>query len=122
MEFKVHVCDLVNTIDVCQVFFDITVNFDLTKNYLDLTVTYTTLIILLSRFEERKSIIGLYIYAHEMTHGASNQEYPCLGQMIVDYENPLVKIMEEFVSHNKSLSDELMSLQMVHPRWNLLAE
>lgn len=109
-------CELLNTIDACQVFFDIvspsldststpqtelchhhrnlkkkkserflkvlatvsqshlapcqTVNFDLTKNYLDLVVTYTTLMTILSRIEERKAIIGLYNYAHEMTHGA----------------------------------------------------
>uniref|UniRef100_A0A3Q4MI97 Nck-associated protein 1 n=1 Tax=Neolamprologus brichardi TaxID=32507 RepID=A0A3Q4MI97_NEOBR len=101
MEFKDHVCELLNTIDACQVFFDITVNFDLTKNYLDLVVTYTTLMIILSRIEERKAIIGLYNYAHEMTHGASDREYPRLGQMIVDYENPLKKMMEEFVPHGK---------------------
>lgn len=33
-------------------------------------VTYTTLMTILSRIEERKAIIGLYNYAHEMTHGA----------------------------------------------------
>uniref|UniRef100_A0A4W6BTI5 Nck-associated protein 1 n=1 Tax=Lates calcarifer TaxID=8187 RepID=A0A4W6BTI5_LATCA len=122
MEFKDHVCELLNTIDACQVFFDITVNFDLTKNYLDLVVTYTTLMIILSRIEERKAIIGLYNYAHEMTHGASDREYPRLGQMIVDYENPLKKMMEEFVPHGKSLSDALISLQMVYPRRNLSAD
>uniref|UniRef100_A0A8B9LPR0 Nck-associated protein 1 n=1 Tax=Astyanax mexicanus TaxID=7994 RepID=A0A8B9LPR0_ASTMX len=122
MEFKDHVCELLNTIDACQVFFDITVNFDLTKNYLDLVVTYTTLMMLLSRIEERKAIIGLYNYAHEMTHGASDREYPRLGQMIVDYENPLKKMMEEFVPHGKSLSDALVSLQMVYPRRNLSAD
>ncbi|TSR04338.1 Nck-associated protein 1 [Bagarius yarrelli] len=117
-----HVCELLNTIDACQVFFDITVNFDLTRNYLDLVVTYTTLMLLLSRIEERKAIIGLYNYAHEMTHGASDREYPRLGQMIVDYENPLKKMMEEFVPHGKSLSDALISLQMVYPRRNLSAD
>ncbi|KAI5615420.1 nck-associated protein 1 isoform X3, partial [Silurus asotus] len=122
MEFKDHVCELLNTIDACQVFFDITVNFDLTRNYLDLVVTYTTLMALLSRIEERKAIIGLYNYAHEMTHGASDREYPRLGQMIVDYENPLKKMMEEFVPHGKSLSDALISLQMVYPRRNLSAD
>ncbi|XP_064419673.1 nck-associated protein 1 isoform X5 [Latimeria chalumnae] len=122
MEFRDHVCELLNTIDVCQVFFDITVNFDLTKNYLDLIITYTTLMILLSRIEERKAIIGLYNYAHEMTHGGSDREYPRLGQMIVDYENPLKKMMEEFVPHSKSLSDALISLQMVYPRRNLSAD
>uniref|UniRef100_A0A7N8XEY9 Nck-associated protein 1 n=1 Tax=Mastacembelus armatus TaxID=205130 RepID=A0A7N8XEY9_9TELE len=122
MEFKDHVCELLNTIDACQVFFDITVNFDLTRNYLDLVVTYITLMIILSRIEERKAIIGLYNYAHEMTHGASDREYPRLGQMIVDYENPLKKLMEEFVPHGKSLSDALISLQMVYPRRNLSAD
>ncbi|MBN3290782.1 NCKP1 protein, partial [Polypterus senegalus] len=119
---KDHVCELLNTIDACQVFFDITVNFDLTKNYLDLIVTYTTLMIMLSRIEERKAIIGLYNYAHEMTHQSSDREYPRLGQMIVDYENPLKKMMEEFVPHSKSLSDALISLQMVYPRRNLSAD
>ena len=93
MEFKVHVCEL-NTIDVGQVFFDITVNFDLTKYYLDSTVPYTRIIILLFRFEERKAIIGLYNYAHEITHGARDLEYPRLGQIIVDYENALKKMKE----------------------------
>uniref|UniRef100_A0A9J8C835 Nck-associated protein 1 n=1 Tax=Cyprinus carpio carpio TaxID=630221 RepID=A0A9J8C835_CYPCA len=107
MEFKDHVCELLNTIDACQVFFDITVNFDLTKNYLDLVVTYTNLMMLLSRIEERKAIIGLYNYAHEMTHGSSDREYPRLGQMIVDYENPLKKMMEEFVPHGKLRMENL---------------
>lgn len=31
----------------------------------------------------------------------SDREYPRLGQMIVDYENPLKKMMEEFVPHSK---------------------
>ena len=31
----------------------------------------------------------------------SDWEYPRLGQMIVDYENPLKKMMEEFVPHSK---------------------
>uniref|UniRef100_A0A671S9S8 Nck-associated protein 1 n=1 Tax=Sinocyclocheilus anshuiensis TaxID=1608454 RepID=A0A671S9S8_9TELE len=120
--FNDHVCELLNTVDACQVFFDITVNFDLTKNYLDLVVTYTNLMMLLSRIEERKAIIGLYNYAHEMTHGSSDREYPRLGQMIVDYENPLKKMMEEFVPHGKSLQDALVSLQMVYPRRNLSAD
>uniref|UniRef100_A0A8C5X8W2 Nck-associated protein 1 n=1 Tax=Malurus cyaneus samueli TaxID=2593467 RepID=A0A8C5X8W2_9PASS len=112
MEFKVRNYKCVNRS---------TVNFDLTKNYLDLIITYTTLMILLSRIEERKAIIGLYNYAHEMTHGASDREYPRLGQMIVDYENPLKKMMEEFVPHSK-VCNALISLQMVYPRRNLSAD
>uniref|UniRef100_A0A671NIM6 Nck-associated protein 1 n=1 Tax=Sinocyclocheilus anshuiensis TaxID=1608454 RepID=A0A671NIM6_9TELE len=115
MEFKVYITKCI--FSTMQ-----TVNFDLTKNYLDLVVTYITLMMLLSRIEERKAIIGLYNYAHEMTHGSSDREYPRLGQMIVDYENPLKKMMEEFVPHGKSLQDALVSLQMVYPRRNLSAD
>uniref|UniRef100_A0A8C7TV55 Nck-associated protein 1 n=1 Tax=Oncorhynchus mykiss TaxID=8022 RepID=A0A8C7TV55_ONCMY len=123
MEFKVCATNLdVDSIFVPISLFLQTVNFDLTKNYLDLVVTYTNLMMLLSRIEERKAIIGLYNYAHEMTHGSSDREYPRLGQMIVDYENPLKKMMEEFVPHGKSLSDALLSLQMVYPRRNLSAD
>lgn len=35
----------------------------------------------------------------------SDREYPRLGQMIVDYENPLKKMMEEFVPHSKVRAD-----------------
>lgn len=38
----------------------------------------------------------------------SDREYPRLGQMIVDYENPLKKMMEEFVPHGKVLHPSLM--------------
>uniref|UniRef100_A0A8C7TYB2 Nck-associated protein 1 n=1 Tax=Oncorhynchus mykiss TaxID=8022 RepID=A0A8C7TYB2_ONCMY len=122
-----HIYYILFNLDVDSIFVPIslflqTVNFDLTKNYLDLVVTYTNLMMLLSRIEERKAIIGLYNYAHEMTHGSSDREYPRLGQMIVDYENPLKKMMEEFVPHGKSLSDALLSLQMVYPRRNLSAD
>lgn len=38
---------------------------------------------------------------------SSDREYPRLGQMIVDYENPLKKMMEEFVPHSKVCVDFL---------------
>lgn len=40
IEFKNHVCEFLNIIDVCQVFFDI----ELTENYINLIMTYTSLI------------------------------------------------------------------------------
>lgn len=44
-------------------------NYDFTKNYLDLVVTYSALVLLLARIEDRKVLIGLYNCAHEMLHG-----------------------------------------------------
>lgn len=46
------------------------VNYDFTKGYLDLVVTYVSLVLLLARTEDRRLLIGLYHCAHEMSHGA----------------------------------------------------
>lgn len=92
-----HVYELLNTIDASQCFFDIVsgaqevpgryfggamatptcswlsppqnVNYDFTKSYLDLVVTYVSLVLLLARTEDRRLLIGMYHCAHEMSHG-----------------------------------------------------
>lgn len=93
-----HVYELLNTIDASQCFFDIVsgapgvpgevlwgvpqavptrsrlsppqhINYDFTKSYLDLVVTYVSLILLLARTEDRRLLIGMYHCAHEMSHG-----------------------------------------------------
>ncbi|XP_046405356.1 membrane-associated protein Hem isoform X2 [Ischnura elegans] len=122
MEFKDNVCELLTTMDACQVHLDITLNFDLTKSYLDLVTTYVTLMILLSRVEDRKAVLGLFNAAFEMAHNQSDQSFPRLGQMIMDYDPPIKKLSEEFVPHNKLLQSALNSLWSVYTSRNLSAE
>ncbi|RWS03999.1 membrane-associated protein Hem-like protein [Dinothrombium tinctorium] len=122
LDFKDHVAEFLVTMDACQLQLDITVNFDLTKGYLDLIVTYVSLMILLSRVEDRKAVLGLFNTAHEMTHGHSDNSFPRLGQMIIDYENPLKKLSEEFIPHAKLLFQALMSLHQIFSMRNLPAE
>lgn len=43
-----------------------TVNFELTKAYLELVSTYVTLMVMLSRVEDRKAVLGLYSAAYEL--------------------------------------------------------
>jgi len=90
---------LLNTIDACQCFFDIvsmtleeivefirqiflcfmficahkcfqTINTDFTKNYLDLIVTYASVIFMLSRIDDKKLIVGMYNSAYELSNGS----------------------------------------------------
>lgn len=110
LDFKDHVCELLTTMDACQVSLDIRCNFDLTKAYLDLIVTYVSLMILLSRVEDRKAVLGLYNIAFDMINGHTDSHFPRLGQMIVDYEQPIKKLSEEFVPHSKLLQQALISL------------
>uniref|UniRef100_A0A4W4HN95 NCK associated protein 1 like n=1 Tax=Electrophorus electricus TaxID=8005 RepID=A0A4W4HN95_ELEEL len=123
MEFRDHVYDLLNTIDACQCFFNITVNFDFTKNYLDLIITYASVILMLSRIDDKKVLVGMYNCAYELSNGSSDPSYPRLGQMILEYEHPLKKLTEEFGPHTKvNLTEALLSLHSVYPRRNLPAE
>ncbi|KAJ8688113.1 hypothetical protein QAD02_023908 [Eretmocerus hayati] len=122
LDFKDNVCELLTAMDACAVYLDITVNFDLTKNYLDLVITYTTLMILLSRVEDRKAVLGLFNAAHEMVHNQSDPSFPRLGQMIMDYDMPLKKLSEEFVPHAKLLKSALISLWPIYPGRNSSAD
>ncbi|KAK2874521.1 hypothetical protein Q8A67_021674 [Cirrhinus molitorella] len=122
MEFRDNVYELLNTIDACQCFFNIAVNFDLTKNYLDLIVTYASVIYMLSRIDDKKAIVGMYNCAFEYSNGNSDPSFPRLGQMFIEYDHPWKKLSEEFGPHTKSVTEALLSLQMVYPRRNLSAD
>ncbi|XP_073689019.1 nck-associated protein 1-like, partial [Garra rufa] len=122
MEFRDNVYELLNTIDACQCFFNILSNFDLTKNYLDLVVTYTSVIYMLSRIDDKKAIVGMYNCAFEFSNGNSDPSFPRLGQMFIEYDHPWKKLSEEFGPHTKSVTEALLSLQMVYPRRNLSAD
>ncbi|KAK6318722.1 hypothetical protein J4Q44_G00099330 [Coregonus suidteri] len=118
MEFRDHVYELLNTIDACQCFFNIAVNFDFTKNYLELIITYTSVIFMLSRIEDKKVLVAMYNCAHEMSNGSSDPAYPRLSQMFMEYEQPIKKLTEEFGPHTK-MTCEYLSLEVME-RWILL--
>ncbi|KAL5291184.1 NCKAP1 family protein [Megaselia abdita] len=122
LDFKDNVCELLTTISACQIHLDITLNFELTKNYLDLVTTYVSLMIVLSRVEDRKAVLGLYNAAHELQNNTTDPGFPRLGQMILDYEVPLKKLSEEFIPHNRLLSNAINSLRQIYEVRNVTAE
>ena len=73
----------------------------MTKNYLELIAKYVSLFIILSKIDDRKTVLGLFNIAYEMTNGHGDSSFPRLGQMIIDYENPLKKITDDFVPHSR---------------------
>ncbi|KAE8626857.1 hypothetical protein XENTR_v10006787 [Xenopus tropicalis] len=116
MEFRDHVYELLNTIDACQCYFDININYSFTKSYLDLIVTYFSVILLMSRIEDRKSLVALFNCASEMLQGHSDPTYARLAQMLLEYDNPLKKLSEEFGPHTKTVTEALMSLRFLFCR------
>ena len=73
---------VLNTIDSCNIFLDITTNFDLTKLYLDVVCIYIRLMVLMSRIEDRKTVLGLFNAAYNLTHGTSDSVFAELGAMV----------------------------------------
>ena len=57
------VCKCLWTCDVQRV------NYDLMRGYLDLIVTYFCIMIIVSRVEDRKSVLGLFNFAYELQNG-----------------------------------------------------
>ncbi|KAL3842215.1 hypothetical protein ACJMK2_020254 [Sinanodonta woodiana] len=122
LDFKDHVADLLTTIDACQIHLDITLNYDLTKHYLDLVTTYVCIMILVSKVDDRKLVLSLYSVAHEFVNSQGDPSFPRLGQMILDYENPMKKMSEEFVPHSRILVPALLSLHSLYLKKTLPAE
>lgn len=122
LDFKDHVCELLTTMDAYQVELDISTNFDLTKSYLDLVTTYVSLMVLLSRVEDRKAVLGLFNAAYESIHGATDPSFPRLGSMIIEYDVPFKKLSEEFVPHSRLLSQALCSLIPIYLSRNVSAD
>ena len=81
LDYRDHVSELLTTLDACQITLDVTNNFDATRLYLNVVSIYVRLMILLSRVDDRKAVLGLFNAAHEMIHGQCDPSFPRLGQV-----------------------------------------
>lgn len=122
LDFKDHVCEVLTSMDAFQVDLDISFNFELTRHYLDLVTTYVALMVLLSRVEDRKAVLGLFNAAYEIVHGSPDTSFPRLGSMIMDYEIPFKKLCEEFVPHSRLLLSSINSIISVYIPRNVSAD
>lgn len=57
--------------------------------------------IILSQIDDRKAVLGLYNAAYEICNGQNEPTFPRLGQLIIDYENPLKKLTEDLGPLNR---------------------
>ncbi|CAJ0604279.1 unnamed protein product [Cylicocyclus nassatus] len=121
MELKDNILQLLTTMDACQCQLDISLNYELTAGYLNLVVNLICLMILLSRVDDRKVVLGLFNAAYDLVHGQSESSFPRLGQMILDYEHPLRKLSEDLGPLNRLVTAALCSLSPVYMRRNITA-
>ncbi|VDO42186.1 unnamed protein product [Haemonchus placei] len=121
MDLKDNILQLLTTMDACQCQLDISLNYELTAGYLNLVVNLICLMILLSRVDDRKVVLGLFNAAYDLTHVQSEASFPRLGQMILDYEHPLKKLSEDLGPLNRLILSALSSLSPVYLRRNITA-
>uniref|UniRef100_A0A1I7TX70 Membrane-associated protein Hem n=1 Tax=Caenorhabditis tropicalis TaxID=1561998 RepID=A0A1I7TX70_9PELO len=122
LDLKDHIMQVLPTMETNQCQLDVTLNYDLTTGYLNLVVNLITMMILLSRIEDRKAVLGLFNAAYDLQHGQSEAYFPRLGQMIIDYENPLKKLSEELGPFNRLILTALSSVNPVYQRRNKTAD
>ena len=85
-------------------------------------INFISAMILLSRIEERKSLVGLYNAAHELAKGSAEPRFPRLAQLIVDYVSPIKKLAEDFGPIHRTIRQGLISLSGIYKRRNISAE
>ncbi|VDD97664.1 unnamed protein product, partial [Enterobius vermicularis] len=122
LDLKDHIMQLLTAMDACQYKLDITLNYDLTAGYMNLVVNLICMMILVSRVDDRRAVLGLYNAAFELSNGQNESTFPRLGQMILDYENPLKKLSEDLGPLNRLIHSALTSLASVYVRRNITAE
>lgn len=122
LDLKDHIMQVLTTMESCQCQLDVTLNYDLTTSYLNLVVHLVTMMILLSRIEDRKAVLGLFNAAYDLQHGQSEASFPRLGQMILDYENPLKKLHEDLGPLNRLIYSALSSVTHTYQRRNKTAD
>ncbi|KAL7078798.1 hypothetical protein ACQ4LE_002746 [Meloidogyne hapla] len=122
LDLKDAILQLFTAMDANQCRLNINQNLDLTTSFLNLLVNFCSLMILLSRVEDRKSVLGLYAAAYDVLHTGNETSFPRLGQMIVDYEQPLKKLSEDLGLSYRVLSSALESLKETYFRRNISAE
>lgn len=80
-----------------------TTSYDLTAGYMNLVINLVCLMVLLSRVDDRKAVLGLFNAAYELSNGQSEPAFPRLGQMIIEYDNPWKKLAEDLGPLNRVL-------------------
>eukprot|EP00055_Hartaetosiga_balthica_P012323 m.59437 g.59437 ORF g.59437 m.59437 type:complete len:1109 (-) comp7909_c0_seq1:772-4098(-) len=110
MEFQDQFKDLIGSMGADQLYLNINVNCSLTVAFLDLVQTYLSVMMLLFRLEERKSIAMVFNTVYSLMKGGNETSYARLSQMLVEQEQPLKTFHHIFRPHGNLFISPLRSL------------
>uniref|UniRef100_A0A0N4ZFJ6 Membrane-associated protein Hem n=1 Tax=Parastrongyloides trichosuri TaxID=131310 RepID=A0A0N4ZFJ6_PARTI len=122
LDLKDHIMELLTKMNMLCRDLDITLNFDFTKTYMELVSNYCSLMIVMSRIDDKKAVLSMYNLCHEMINNCNESSFPRMGQMIVDFENPYKKLNEDLTPINRLMGSALVSLHKIYVHRNIRAE
>eukprot|EP00056_Hartaetosiga_gracilis_P009959 m.145264 g.145264 ORF g.145264 m.145264 type:complete len:1108 (+) comp13229_c0_seq4:80-3403(+) len=110
MEFQDQFKDLIGSMSSDQLYLNINVNYSLTESFLNLMQVYMSLMILLFRFEERKTIALVVNAVHNLVKGGHEPLFGRLSQMLLEQDMPLKTFHHIFRPHGALFVSPLRSL------------
>lgn len=111
LEVRDHFNDLMGFISSTQMVLDITINFDLTRLYLDLVSNFFALMFMITRISDVKAILILFNFLYNQLNGTQEKNFHRMSQLFVESADGMLNnIHLEINPHFRTLSRALHSL------------
>lgn len=109
LEFKDETKELIVTVTTYGIRFHAHLNFDLTRLFLELVADFISIMVIMGSISERKLICSVFNHVYDANRGQHEPSFPRLGNMLIDYDQPLRKLSEEFTPCNTRVLEAIVS-------------
>lgn len=111
LEVRDHFSDLMGRLSSTQMQLDITMNFDLTRLYLDLISNHFAMMFFITRIIDTKAILILFNFLYDQLHGKPEPNFPRMAELFTESPEGMLNILHSDVNpHACILSRALRSL------------
>eukprot|EP00043_Microstomoeca_roanoka_P017868 m.187833 g.187833 ORF g.187833 m.187833 type:complete len:1109 (+) comp16716_c7_seq1:316-3642(+) len=111
MDFQDRVKEVVASMSACQMRLELHLNYRLTALFLDLIHTYVSVMLMLFRLDDRRTIAMVFNATYSLMRGSTEASYPRLSQMLIDYDTPMRVLHIPFKPHVTLIATALHSVK-----------
>ncbi|CAH8495980.1 unnamed protein product [Schistosoma guineensis] len=123
LDVRDHFIDLIGCLASSKITPDITVNFDVTRIYLELVSNYFAMMFLITRISDTKAILILFNFLYDQLHGKQEPNYPRMAEIFTETsEGMLNRLHKEINPYSRTLSRALRSLNDFYNRRTVRAQ
>ncbi|CAH8612598.1 unnamed protein product [Dicrocoelium dendriticum] len=111
LEVRDNVSDTLARFGCAHIQFDITVNSDLTRLYLELISNYFALMFFLTRIPDTRAILALFNFLYDQLHGKTEPNFPRMAELFTETPETMLKqLHSDICPHSRILLKALNSL------------